>query len=163
MKSMLCWLALFLAMPALASDWQATYYNPGKGSLFIDNDGIAETQGSVKKFWTLFAPRVTVGKPGEGYAYHKALRQIDCANRTSSLIRSIYHDENDAQHEARVDDKTMRDIVPDGEDDYLWQFVCKPDRQSKLGTPAGDISQFLRDQVKFTKENMLTLQRTQGK
>ncbi|MHB1181665.1 MAG: surface-adhesin E family protein [Sulfuricella sp.] len=156
-------LALFLSMPALASDWQSTYYNTRKGSLLIDKDSIVEAQGNVKKFWTLFAPRVTVGQPSEGYAYHKALRQIDCASRTSSLVRSIYHDESNVQHEAKIDDKTMREIVPDSEDDYLWQYVCKPERQDKLGIATGNISQFLDDQVKFTKENLLTLKRMQGK
>ncbi|BBN88854.1 surface-adhesin E family protein [Azospira sp. I09] len=163
MRFFLFGLALLSSMPALASDWQSTYYNTRRGSLFIDKDSVVEVQGSVRKFWTLFAPRVTVGQPGEGYAYHKALRQIDCASRTSALVRSIYHDENNAPHEAQVDDKAMRDIAPDSEDDYLWQYVCKPERQGKLGTPAGNISQFLDDQVKFTKENLLTLKRMQGK
>lgn len=163
MRSFLFGLALLSAMPALASDWQSTYYNTRRGSLFIDKDSVVEAQGSVKKIWTLFAPRVSVGQQSEGYAYHKALHQIDCTDRTSSLVRSIYHDENNAPHEAQIDDKAMRNITPDSEDDYLWQYVCKPERQGKLATPAGNISQFLDDQVKFTKENLLTLKKMQGR
>lgn len=155
---------LFLSMPALASDWQMTYYNNArKGSLLIDKDSIVETQGSVRKFWTLFAPSVTVGRPGEGYAYSKMLRLLSCTDRTSSVIQAIYYDVNQVPHESVVEDKAMHDIVPDSEGDYLWQYMCKPDERAKLAAPAGKISEFLNDQVKFTKENDLLVKKSNDK
>lgn len=145
--------SVLASMPAIASDWQLTYYNTKAGSLFVDKDSIVDVKGSTKKVWTLYAPRVTYGKPGESYAYHKAMRIIDCAARMAAHTSSIYYDTSNVAHEARVDDKEMHDISPDSEQDYLWQFVCKPERQEKLAAAAGDISTFLADQVKFTKEN----------
>lgn len=152
---------LFLSMPVFASDWQITYHNPQ--SLLIDNDSIIETQGSAKKFWTLYAPRVTMGQPGEGYAYSKVLHLINCTARTAAITQAIYYDENQVPHDSIVEDKAMYDIVPDSRDDYLWKYVCKPDQRAELAAPAGKgISRFLEDQVKFTKENERLLKRTNG-
>jgi hypothetical protein len=145
---------LFLSMPAFASNWQMTYYNAGSGSLLVDKDSIVEMQGSMRKFWTLYAPRVTVGQPGVGYAYRKMLHLFSCMDRTAAVTQSIYYDVNQTPHDANVDDKSMHDILPDSENDYLWQFVCKPDQQANLVVPVGKgISRFLEDQVKFTNEN----------
>jgi len=152
---------LFLSIPAFASNWQTTYFNPRAGSLLIDKDSVVEAQGAAKKFWTLYAPRVTMGQPGEGYAYNKTLHLISCANRTAAITQSIYYDVNQAPHDAIVKDTDMHDIVPDSQDDFLWQYVCKPDQQASLATPAGKrMSEFLADQVKFTKENDLLLKKT---
>ena len=151
----LCLLGLmFLSMSAFASDWQMTYYNTGKGSLLIDKSSIVETQASMKKFWTLYAPRVSLQQPGEGYAYNKMLHQINCVARTAAILEAIYYDANQVSHDAAVEDKAMHNIVPDTEDDFLWQYICKADQQAKLTAPvANGISEFLKDQVKFTKEN----------
>ena len=152
---------LFLSMPVFASDWQMTYYNTRSGSLLIDKDSIVETQSSMR-FWTVYAPRITMGQPGEGYAYNKTLHQISCTDRTAALSRVIYFDVDQVQHEAIIEDKAMRDIIPDSENDYLLQYVCKPDQRAKLASSAGSkgISAFLEDQVKFTKENDLLLKKS---
>lgn len=154
---------LFLSIPAFASNWQMTYHNTHHGSLLIDQDGIAETQGSEKKVWTLFAPRVTIGQPGEGYAYNKILHQVNCAKHTAAITQAIYYDENQIPHESIVENKSMHDIIPDSDDDFLWAYVCKPDQQEKLATPMGkEIAKFLKDQVKFTKENSLLVKKASG-
>jgi hypothetical protein len=153
---------LFLSMPVFASDWQMTYHSPQ--SLLIDKDSIVEIKGSVKKFWTLYAPKITMGQPGEGYAYSKVLHLISCTARTAAITQTIYYDENQVPHDSIVEDKAMQDIVPDSRDDYLWKYVCKPDQQAELAAPAGKggISRFLEDQVKFTKENDRLWKKTNG-
>lgn len=149
-----CFALLSMATSAFASDWQTTYYDTRRGTLLIDRDSISEVKGERKTVWTLFAPRVIQGQPGEGYAYSKMLHTIDCAARMAGVLESVYFDENGNAHFAAVEDKSMHYIDPDGRDDYLWQYVCKTDRQDKLASHAGNISSFLKDQIKFTKESM---------
>jgi len=123
MKAKVSLLALlFVSMSSFASDWRMSYINPHAGSLLIDHDSIVD-QGSEKSVWTLFAPRVTMGQAGEGYAYRKTRHQIDCAKRTSAIHEAIYYDEFQKPHSSQVEDKMMHSIVPDSDDDYLWQYV----------------------------------------
>lgn len=153
---------LLLSVPAFASDWHLTYYyKPLNGSLLIDKDSIAETKDSKLKFWTLYAPQITIGQPSLGYAYNKTLHLINCTDRTASIAQVINYDENQAPHNAEVPAMTQHDIVPDSEEDYLSKYVCKPDQQKKLATPESvGVSILLEDQAKTTKRNDRLLKRT---
>lgn len=153
MKNQLLFSALMLAIPAFASSWQTTYFNTRAGTLMIDKDSIIDTKNQTRKFWTLYAPRIVMGQPGPSYAYNKVQREISCGNRTSSIQNAIYYDEDNTPHDSTVEDKSMHDIEPDGENDYLWQYICKPERQNDLAHSANRITDFINDQVKFTREN----------
>ncbi|MCE3605756.1 hypothetical protein LXA47_19410 [Massilia sp. P8910] len=155
-------LVLFSAS-AFASDWQATYFQAHKGQLLVDKDSIVDEKASSKKFWTVFAPMVNVGQGGEGYSYSKTLRSINCDARTYGIISTVYYDDQERAHEAEVQDKLMKDIVPDTENDYLWKYVCKGDRDGKLAAPAGSIEKWLAGQAKMNRENKELISRTQGK
>lgn len=156
-------LSMLLSMPSFASNWQMTYYNPKNGTLLVDKDSIVDTKGSMKKFWTIYAPRVHIGQPSEGYAYSKTLRLINCTDHTAAITQVIYFDLNQVAHNSIVEDKAMRDIIPDSEDDYLWRYICKLDQHADLAAPVGgNISEFLADQVRFIKENDYLLKKTNG-
>lgn len=152
---------LVLSMPAFASNWQTTYHATRKGTLMVDSDSIVESgRATTKKFWTLYAPRVSTGEKGAGYAYNMMQHVINCTERTAALVQAIYYDEFQVAHESEVANKALKDIVPDSEDDFLWTFVCKPDQQAQLSAPTGKgMPKFLEDQAKFTRDQIRNNQR----
>lgn len=159
-KLRLCLLApLFMSPPAPASDWYVTWYSPQ--TLMVDKESIVGDQGGVQKVWTLYAPMVVMGKPGEGFAYNKRLHAINCSAKTAGVLADVYYDENQGEHNSIVDDKGFHEIVPDSTEDFLWKYVCKPELQHELGTSAGHrgIAQYLKDQAKSVKENMVFMKR----
>lgn len=155
---------LLLSSTTFASSWHLTYYNVKDGYLLIDKDSIVDSTGVAgKKFWTLFTPRIDMGKPGAGYAYRQSLHSINCSQRTAQLIRDIYFDGDQVPHEPNIAEPGMHDIIPDTQDDYLWSFVCKPERQADLATPQkNNIKELLSDQVKATKQNEQLLKSISG-
>lgn len=154
---------MFLSLPAFASDWQMTYHNSKQAAMFIDKEGLNETTGNMKKFWTLYAPKVSMNEPGAGYAYSKKLHLINCTDRTAAIAQVIYYDENQVAHDSIVEDRALHDIIPDSENNYLWQYACKPDQQASLATPAGNgMDDYLKDQARFTRENLRQMKRVNG-
>ncbi len=153
---------------AFAADWQTTYFGTSKGIYFIDKDSLTETNSGFKKFWVLYAPRVQIGRPGEGYAYVKYLTGVNCKSREAMRYESIYTDEGGVDHPAEVKlEKNPYAIVPDSEDDYWWTYLCKAKtakEQAELALPQSTdgMKRYLADQIRSTRENSLQYKRMNG-
>lgn len=155
--------SFFLSISAFASDWQMTYYHVKEGNFLIDKESIVESLNTEKTFWTLFTPRLEMGKNGEGYAYNKTRYQINCADHTAALKEIIYYDENQKSHPSTIesDQTKIHSIVPDTKEDFMWQYVCKPENQKKLGDKAGNIDELLANQAKSTRLHLMEKQQLQ--
>lgn len=168
-RSLISVAALCLASAsAFSADWQTTYYGTSKGAYFIDKDSLIDANGGFKKFWTLYAPRVQAGQPGEGYAYVKHLTGINCKTREAMRYESIYTDEGGADHSAEVKlEKNPYTIVPNSEEDYWWAYLCKAKtakEQAELAVAQSDsaMKKYLADQISFTRENSIRYKRANG-
>lgn len=158
--------AVFLAVtPALAADWQITYYGSAKGTYFLDKDSLIETGNGFKQFWILYAPRVRIGIPTEGYAYAKHLTGVNCQSRLATRYEAIYTDENGIDHPTKVKlEKNPYSIVPDSEDDFWWNYLCKPHTEKEFEVLAAPITgqnmkAWLVDQVQYSRENTALMNR----
>ncbi|OQS41814.1 surface-adhesin E family protein [Chromobacterium haemolyticum] len=154
MRKIIALSLLALSTTTLASSWDLTYFSPKTGTLFIDKDSITDGPGGSVKFWTLFAPRFEIGKPGEDYAYNQSMHLINCKERTAALKKSTYFDENRIPHDAKVADDKPQDITPDSENDFLWTYICKPESRKEVATSLkGGINEFIQSQLKYAREN----------
>ncbi|MEN7431734.1 surface-adhesin E family protein [Chromobacterium sp. TRC.1.1.SA] len=149
-KTLIAALMLFSGS-AFAASWDSHNGTINNGSLLIDADSIAEANGATK-VWTIFSPLVDYGRPSAGYAYNMTLRNINCGAKTVSYVKTIYYDADQVPHEAAVSDKSFQDIIPDSENDVLWNYVCKPNTRNDLVTRVTKVPEYLRGQAKLTKQ-----------
>lgn len=154
---------------AVAADWHVTYYGSAKGTYFFDKDSVVDTGSGFKQFWILYAPRVRLGTPGEGYAYARRQAGINCQSRLAARYETTYTDENGVDHAAEVKlEKNPYAIVPDSEDDFWWTYLCKVQTAKELeafSTPItnSNMKTWLADQVRSTRENTVLVNQSKAK
>lgn len=154
LKVIVCVFVLCSSM-ASASSWDFTYFNPSEGGLLIDTDSIAQSPHGTTKFWTLCAPRFEAGKPMAGYAYSQSLYEIHCRQRLIMMPMTVVFDVKGEPRETEFEYAKMEDIQPDTQEDFLWTYICKPEKRPDMAVAMRQgIQGFLREQRRYASEHL---------
>ncbi|MGR2661790.1 surface-adhesin E family protein [Chromobacterium haemolyticum] len=154
LKSFFCGFALCSSV-ACASSWDFTFFNPSEGGLLIDTDSIALSSHGTTKFWTLYAPKFETDSPMAGYAYSESLYEVNCQQRLIMLRLTLAFDVNDEAHETEFESAKMEDIQPDSQEDFLWTYICKPEKRPDMAVAMRQgIRGFLDEQRRYASEHL---------
>ncbi|MDH0340729.1 surface-adhesin E family protein [Chromobacterium haemolyticum] len=155
LKSVFYGFALFSSV-ACASSWDFTFFNPSEGGLLIDSDSIAQSSHGTIKFWTLYAPKFETDAPMADYAYSESLYEVNCAQRLIKLSLTLAFDVNGEPHETEFEHAKMEDIQPDTQEDFLWTYICKPEKRPDMAVAMRQgIHGFLYEQRRYASEHLV--------